>query len=130
LVPGGASVDLIAPEDCIALERARRAGVIVTIATGRTAAGALGVAHALDIAVPLICADGEQLVCPRRSASYCTSGGSIADIAGRCAAEPRGKGATLAALAASLGIARANVAAIGDWYNDISMLAWAGRSFA
>src|SRR5690606_38875408 len=83
-----------------------------------------------DIAVPLICADGEQLVCPRRSDSYCTGGGSIADIAGRCAAEPRGKGATLAALAASLGIARANVAAIGDWYNDISMLAWAGRSFA
>jgi Cof subfamily protein (haloacid dehalogenase superfamily) len=46
--------------------------------------------------------------------------------------QPRGcsKGAALAQLAARLGIAREDVAAVGDWLNDISMLAWAGRSFA
>jgi Cof subfamily protein (haloacid dehalogenase superfamily) len=46
--------------------------------------------------------------------------------------QPRGcsKGAALARLAAQLGIARADVAAVGDWLNDISMLSWAGRSFA
>ena len=41
-----------------------------------------------------------------------------------------GKGAALARLAARLGVPRERVAAVGDWYNDISMLAWAGRSFA
>lgn len=40
------------------------------------------------------------------------------------------KGQALAALAARLGVPRAGVAAIGDWLNDVSMLAWAGRSFA
>jgi Cof subfamily protein (haloacid dehalogenase superfamily) len=33
-------------------------------------------------------------------------------------------------LAHRLGIERAAVATIGDWYNDISMLAWAGHSYA
>ena len=27
-------------------------------------------------------------------------------------------------------MAREDVAAIGDWWNDVSMLTWAGRSFA
>jgi len=40
------------------------------------------------------------------------------------------KGAALAALADNLGIARQNVAAVGDWHNDLSMFEWAGRSFA
>jgi Cof subfamily protein (haloacid dehalogenase superfamily) len=46
--------------------------------------------------------------------------------------QPRGcaKGTALARLAARLGIAREDVAAVGDWLNDISMLSWAGRSFA
>lgn len=47
-------------------------------------------------------------------------------------AQPHGcaKGTALAWLAARLGIAREHVAAVGDWLNDISMLSWAGRSFA
>jgi len=33
-------------------------------------------------------------------------------------------------LAGDLGIAASEVLTVGDWYNDIPMLAWAGRSFA
>jgi Cof subfamily protein (haloacid dehalogenase superfamily) len=46
--------------------------------------------------------------------------------------QPRGcaKGTALAWLATHLGVAREHVAAVGDWLNDVSMLAWAGRSFA
>jgi Cof subfamily protein (haloacid dehalogenase superfamily) len=40
------------------------------------------------------------------------------------------KAVGLARLADQLGIASDEVAAIGDWYNDIPMLAWAGWSFA
>lgn len=40
------------------------------------------------------------------------------------------KGAALAALAERLGIAQGDVAVAGDWHNDLSMFAWAGRSFA
>ena len=40
------------------------------------------------------------------------------------------KGAGLARVAALLGIARGDVAAVGDWLNDVEMLQWAGRSFA
>jgi Cof subfamily protein (haloacid dehalogenase superfamily) len=40
------------------------------------------------------------------------------------------KGAALARVAARLGIDRADVAAVGDWINDVEMLRWAGRSFA
>jgi hydroxymethylpyrimidine pyrophosphatase-like HAD family hydrolase len=45
---------------------------------------------------------------------------------------PRGcsKAVGLALLAERLGILAAEVAAVGDWHNDLSMLAWAGRSFA
>lgn len=47
-------------------------------------------------------------------------------------AQPRraSKGAALARLAARLGIPRARVGAVGDSRNDLSMLAWAGASFA
>jgi hydroxymethylpyrimidine pyrophosphatase-like HAD family hydrolase len=47
-------------------------------------------------------------------------------------ARPHGcnKGAALARLADRLGVERENVAAVGDWYNDVTMLKWAGRSFA
>lgn len=45
---------------------------------------------------------------------------------------PRGcnKAAGLARVAARLGIAADEVAAVGDWHNDVDMLAWAGSSFA
>jgi Cof subfamily protein (haloacid dehalogenase superfamily) len=45
---------------------------------------------------------------------------------------PRGtsKGAALAALAVELGVAREDVAVAGDFFNDLSMFAYAGRSFA
>jgi Cof subfamily protein (haloacid dehalogenase superfamily) len=47
-------------------------------------------------------------------------------------ARPRGcsKGAALARLAARLGVAREDAAVVGDWFNDLSMFEWAGRSFA
>jgi Cof subfamily protein (haloacid dehalogenase superfamily) len=40
------------------------------------------------------------------------------------------KAVGLALLADRLSIPVAEVAAVGDWYNDIAMLSWAGRSFA
>jgi len=40
------------------------------------------------------------------------------------------KGAGLGEVARRLGLSREQVAAIGDWYNDVPMFAWAGRSFA
>lgn len=44
--------------------------------------------------------------------------------------EDAGKGAAVAALAASLGISASECAAIGDYLNDIPMLEWAGWSVA
>lgn len=40
------------------------------------------------------------------------------------------KGTGLEEVARRLGLARDRVAVIGDWYNDVSMFAWATRSFA
>lgn len=40
------------------------------------------------------------------------------------------KGTALAELAHSRGLERAEVAAVGDWYNDLPMLRWAHWSFA
>jgi Cof subfamily protein (haloacid dehalogenase superfamily) len=40
------------------------------------------------------------------------------------------KGVMLAQLAESLGLPRSRVAAVGDWYNDVGMFGYAGRSFA
>jgi hypothetical protein len=40
------------------------------------------------------------------------------------------KASGLEAVARRLGVARRDVAVVGDWYNDVSMLRWAGRSFA
>jgi HAD superfamily hydrolase (TIGR01484 family) len=39
------------------------------------------------------------------------------------------KSSGLSALAARLGVRRTDVAYVGDWYNDITAFAWAGRSF-
>ena len=40
------------------------------------------------------------------------------------------KGVALERIAEQLGLHSADVAVIGDWYNDIAMLRWAGHSFA
>lgn len=215
----------IAAVDLVALARARRQGVIVTIATGRMVSGAFPVARALGVTVPIVCADGSVLACPtsgtllerqpiardtvraclstvlahgllpllflpgaihgpaasRALAPHLTSwtprmafhaephriplddvmlvlalGARHATDAARDAlagehgqsmeatsfpfgpdffavrAQPRGcsKGIALARLAARCGVAREDVAAVGDWWNDLSMLSWAGRSFA
>ena len=40
------------------------------------------------------------------------------------------KGRALAELASEWGMRPEEVAAVGDWYNDIGMLRWAGRSYA
>jgi Cof subfamily protein (haloacid dehalogenase superfamily) len=53
-----------------------------------------------------------------------------ADWAVRAQRRGSSKGACLARLAARLGIDRTRVAAVGDGYDDVTMLAWAGRSFA
>lgn len=221
----------IDPRDLAAIRRARAAGVVVTIATGRLVAGALPTARELNVEVPLICADGAVVVCGRTGARlesvgidlgvaeramhthaahglapfvlmhdeiHCDETGRehydfvrvwtaqvtvhprLADATAwrrpdevamavaigaqaRVAAaqvaldrehaehiesvvfalrnprqdwallsRPRGasKGLALERLAARLGVAREHVAAVGDWFNDVSMLTWAGRSFA
>jgi len=48
----------------------------------------------------------------------------------RLAAKGTRKGAALAELAKSLGIGPEDVAVAGDWFNDLSMFAYAGNSFA
>jgi Cof subfamily protein (haloacid dehalogenase superfamily) len=47
-------------------------------------------------------------------------------------ARPAGvnKGTGLALLAEQLGVAREDVCAVGDWFNDVPMFGYAGRSFA
>ena len=215
----------IDPRDADAIDRARRAGVLVTLATGRLAPSAIAVARSLGVDAPLICADGAALVCPRSGAILeathlappaltalldaaamndlapflflvdailgDVSGAAHADLVGAWSsklvfsaclderehlgavmafgigarpsveaaiaaiedrddtmdlsafdlgegspwalrATPRGVGkhTALARLAAHLGVHREDVAAVGDWFNDLTMLAWAGRSFA
>jgi Cof subfamily protein (haloacid dehalogenase superfamily) len=48
----------------------------------------------------------------------------------RLVASGASKGTALADVAGRLGLAPDRVAAIGDWFNDLPMLRWAGRSFA
>lgn len=220
----------IDPRDVSAVQRAAEAGVVVTIATGRLAHGALGPARALAVDLPMICADGAALVCAHAGllleeeaiapaavdrllerlagrkvapfvfrydgahgepaedrfggyvigwasrlvthgrlsealdgwpgdggilsvlgigsrdevekaraeldfdhaeqlevGTFCLAG---SDWAVRAQKRSASKGACLARLAARLGIAREDVAAVGDWYNDLTMFGWAGRSFA
>ncbi|WP_158299895.1 HAD family hydrolase [Glycomyces paridis] len=54
--------------------------------------------------------------------------GSFPEI--ECTAAEANKGAALAAWCAERGIGPADAVAFGDMPNDVSMLAWAGRSFA
>jgi len=192
------------------------------LATGRVTAATLHVARALDLDVPLVCADGRILAHPVTGASievfavphreralailrahelapllvmpheivheasaskhlgYVTSVweriecGALDDVSGHqavmllglgdavtvsraCAAlgeslpevvdvsvYPLGQGphavrvrapghdkhTGLARVAERLGVQRERVAAVGDWFNDLGMLQWAGRSFA
>jgi Cof subfamily protein (haloacid dehalogenase superfamily) len=48
----------------------------------------------------------------------------------RVASPGTNKAVGLADVAARLGLPSDRVAAVGDWYNDVPMLRWAGRSFA
>jgi HAD superfamily hydrolase (TIGR01484 family) len=48
----------------------------------------------------------------------------------RARAPGHDKQTALERVARAIGVARDDVAAVGDWYNDIGMLRWAGRSFA
>lgn len=222
----------VAPEDLAAIQEAKAAGVYVTIATGRIAAGALPTARQVGIEAPIVCADGSQLVQPstgeliarkslpgkatraalavfsgqaltpfvlthdaihaRRGAeplapwisAWCSDlrlhgpdevawpelrdvamvlgiasapegarlladvvlaalGSSLPPSAGASAfpmngddmwgvrVQARGctKSTGLSALAARLGVRRTDVAYVGDWFNDVSAFAWAGRSY-
>jgi Cof subfamily protein (haloacid dehalogenase superfamily) len=56
----------VAPRDREAIAAALDAGVAVTLATGRLSSSALPFAQALALEVPLVCADGAVLFCPRR----------------------------------------------------------------
>lgn len=221
----------IDPRDEEAIHRALRDGVLVTLATGRVATGALPTAQLLGLDTPLVCADGGVVVDARtgawiekktlpidvadrviaahtrhglapfvlsHDAVHCDARGHAhvsyvqiwtneitvhADVALADAwrtqdevaltvgigtehgvdaalnsidvtdgdgieqlrfrvmrsetawallARPNGctKAAALARVAERLGVAREDTAAVGDWYNDVSMLEWAGRSFA
>jgi hypothetical protein len=217
----------IEPADVAAIERARAAGVVITLATGRLTGGTVPTARLLGLDAPLLCGDGTLIVEPRSGAwlevtaidpagaesviatlvehgaiPFVFAPDTIHGDAPRCArhdrlevwtptlvlhprlaeaqawrAEPvllavgvgdqalvertadalraigdaslacwsfrfgdewavrmhRGgcsKGSGLARVAAQLGIDRQDVAAVGDWLNDIEMLQWAGRSFA
>ncbi|MCC6554578.1 MAG: HAD family phosphatase [Polyangiaceae bacterium] len=109
----------IDPADVAAIHAARRAGVLVVIATGRLVNGAMHALRSLPVDGPLVCADGRLVACAR-------TGAHLADLE----FEPCSKARALALAAARAGVHREQVAAVGDWLNDISMLAWAGRSFA
>ena len=54
----------IAPADVSAIAAARRAGVHVTLVTGRSASGVLSIAREIGLETPLVCGDGAQLVQP------------------------------------------------------------------
>lgn len=51
------------PRDAAAIVRARAAGIVVTIATGRLTTGTLPIAASLGLDAPLVCADGGVLAC-------------------------------------------------------------------
>jgi hypothetical protein len=220
----------VAPADRAAIAEALDRGIAVTLATGRLSSSAMPFARELDLEVPLVCADGAVLFCPRRlvplaqtplggpglanllgclraralapfvftheavcgaAADFdrfpfvsgwtpmraphddldaaAAAAGTLAPITaigvGReelvLAAEealradpsidddvaifpirttphwvvrltPTGcsKAQGLARVAQQLSLGADEVATIGDWYNDVSMLAWAGQSFA
>lgn len=218
----------VAPADRLAIARARSAGTIVTLATGRLPSSALPVAAELGLTTPLVCCDGAVTVCPRthgtehavplslalldQALRACdrhrlmpflfTPGGVVANRSSTRASFLKGwssrlivqsnlddyaragdgapvlavlgvasmglvqtahaalqadrrvgaqissfqlqgtdhwavrvapdgvdKASGLSRLANQLGIPAAEVAVVGDWYNDVAMFAWAGHSF-
>jgi Cof subfamily protein (haloacid dehalogenase superfamily) len=218
----------VAPEDVHAIDRARREGLAVTLATGRIAGGTRPTAQALDLDTPYVCSDGALLIDPvtDRVLEHLPLGAALVrevtrvlslrgllpvwfthdDVHGEHGAEglaevlsiwsprvlfhPRlealaldhgavtfalgagdeepvqaardalqaslgeraevlafqwsrratwtvlarargvDKARGLAALARRVGLGAHEIAVCGDWYNDISMFRWAGRSFA
>ncbi|MBI5513909.1 MAG: HAD family phosphatase [Deltaproteobacteria bacterium] len=54
----------VAPQDVLAIDRARREGLAVTLATGRIAGGTRPTAQALGLDTPYVCSDGALLVDP------------------------------------------------------------------
>ena len=220
--------DGIHPRDREAIARARRRGVVVTIATGRLTSRTHPIARDLDLDAPMVCADGAVIACAsterllaRRAipaaqvasilalliehelSSFVFTHGAIHScergrqhheyvsgwarditahpdvlaveawrsdpdaavmVVGIGPDEPTrrveallqpiahqfdalgfdnasgrvlrlvscgtSKGSGLADVASRLGLPADRVAAIGDWYNDVPMLEWAGRSFA
>ena len=76
-------------------------------------------------------ADGANDVLQRQIPAVVTQRFAFGDIGvvrsfgGACT-----KAAGLAYVSAQLGLRADEVAVVGDWYNDLSMFAWAGRSFA
>jgi Cof subfamily protein (haloacid dehalogenase superfamily) len=93
-----------------------RTGILVAMGLGDRA-------QAESARAALLTAHGAAL----EVTAFCLSG---ADWAVRAQRRGLSKGACLAHLCARLGIERTRVAAVGDWYNDLPMFAWAGRSFA
>ncbi len=223
LIRGGG----VAPKDQAAIARARRAGVHVTLATGRLTTGTLPTARALDLSDPMVCGDGATIadsrtgaLIERRAVDTATTEQLVASLLahglvpfvfvhGAIHGDARGKGfhdavriwtehvhwhdelttvaawrgeddvamtlglghhdatakakthfgdhhgalahdrfdfggqsmirsfrgetnkgAALARVAARLGIHSEEAVVVGDWVNDLSMFAWAGRSFA
>ncbi|HKE15516.1 MAG TPA: HAD-IIB family hydrolase [Kofleriaceae bacterium] len=220
--------DRIHPRDREAIARARREGVVVTIATGRLTSRTHPVARDLGLDAPLVCADGGVIACAatervlaRRaiataeveailtamvghdlssfvfthgaihscergrqhheyvsgwarnitahsdvlaaevwrsdpestvmlvgigtdervraacellralderveSLSFSTAAGRVVRFVSRGTS----KGTGLADVARRLGLSAERVAVVGDWFNDVPMLEWAGRSFA
>ncbi len=54
----------IAPADVQAIQRARAAGVFVTVVTSRLSSGVLSIARQVGVNAPVVCADGAVLVKP------------------------------------------------------------------
>jgi hydroxymethylpyrimidine pyrophosphatase-like HAD family hydrolase len=84
----------------------------------------LGARHLVDLALGML---GTALPPSAGAASFPMSKDEVWGV--RVHARGCTKSTGLAALAARLGVRRNDVAYVGDWYNDISAFAWAGRSF-
>src|SRR5262249_27772824 len=53
------------PRDLEAIRRARREGILVTLATGRLVTHTLHVARAIESDAPMVCGDGATIACGR-----------------------------------------------------------------
>ncbi len=106
----------IIEHDCSALSCHRAADQVV-LAVGVGARGrAESARRALEASAPCV-----------EVATYVLSGETWAVRVRPAACD---KARLLARLARRLGAGPADVCALGDWYNDVSMLSWAGRALA